>query len=141
MKGDYNLTPEQEEMRTRGLRILPRWIASMYLRDRALAAKADAEGSGPHAHPSRRPRRGGVNGMEQRTARRKILVNAHARWQLMDLHSMSQNELARFLGLSQGYLSQLTNGKRSPSPKTRRRMLQAFDVQFSDLFVVVRDDE
>ena len=79
--------------------------------------------------------------MEQCTARRKILVNAHARWQLMDLHSMSQNELARFLGLSQGYLSQLTNGKRSPSPKTRRRMLRAFDVQFSDLFVVVRDDE
>ena len=68
-------------------------------------------------------------------------MNAHARWQVMDLHSMSQNELARFLGLSQGYLSQLTNGKRSPSPKTRRRMLRAFDVQFSDLFVVVRDDE
>ena len=68
-------------------------------------------------------------------------MNAHARWQLMDLHSMSQHELARFLGLSQGYLSQLTNGKRSPSPKTRWRMLRAFDVQFSDLFVVVRDDE
>ena len=50
MKGDYHLTPEQEEMRTRGLRILARWIASVYLRDRALAAKADAEGvTGGHA--------------------------------------------------------------------------------------------
>lgn len=55
--------------------------------------------------------------MEQRTARRKILVNARSLWQLMDLHSMSQNELARFLGLSQGYLSQLTTERGVPRPR------------------------
>ena len=79
--------------------------------------------------------------MEQRTARRKILVNARSLWQLMDLHSMSQKELARFLGLSQGYLSQLTTERGVPRPRRGGVCLRAFDGKFSDLFVVVRDDE
>ena len=122
MKGDYNLTPEQEEMRTRGLRILARWIASVYLRDRALAAKADAEGvTGGHA--------------TQEGQDRTLPLAAHGPAQHVPERARPLPRAVAGVSVPADY------GKRSPSPKTRRRMLRAFDGKFSDLFVVVRDDE
>ncbi len=48
---------------------------------------------------------------------------------------LSQNNWARRLGLSRGYLSDLVNGKRRyPSAAVRRRLLEALDLEFDELF-------
>ena len=49
-------------------------------------------------------------------------LNAVAVWDLLNRGHMSKNELASRSGLATGYLSQLLNGKRNPSPATRRRL-------------------
>ena len=58
-------------------------------------------------------------------------------WELLDRLGMSQNELARQCGLSSGYLSQLMNGRHSPSPYARRRLQQVLGVsEFDRLFII-----
>jgi transcriptional regulator with XRE-family HTH domain len=57
--------------------------------------------------------------------------------------NLSQNELARKLGLTSGFMSQLLNGKRFAGPETRRKIMDtlpglAFDEVFEE--VGVRDD-
>ncbi len=42
-------------------------------------------------------------------------VNPQALWERMDAHGWSQNETARRAGISNGYLSDVTAGKRTPS--------------------------
>jgi transcriptional regulator with XRE-family HTH domain len=52
--------------------------------------------------------------------------------------NISQNELARRLGITSGYMSQLVCGTRCPSPRLRRKMLEYLDsLNFDDLFVIV----
>ena len=71
-----------------------------------------------------------------RPARPRVILNRDAVWALLDQLGISQNELARRCGLSPGYLSLLMAGKRSPSPPTRRRLMQALGVnEFDDLFI------
>jgi len=49
--------------------------------------------------------------------------------------NLSQNELARLLGVSSGFMSQLLTGRRYPGPRTRRRLLGALSrLTFDDLF-------
>ena len=60
-----------------------------------------------------------------RPPRPRVKLNRDAVWELLGRLGRSQNELARQCGLSSGYLSQLMNGKRSPSPYARRRLRQA----------------
>ena len=72
----------------------------------------------------------------QRPVRPRVILNRDAVWALLDQLGISQNELARRCGLSPGYLSLLMAGKRSPSPPTRRRLMQALGVsEFEDLFI------
>ena len=72
----------------------------------------------------------------------KIRLDPHAAWRLMDRLDVSQNELARRAGLASGYMSDLMNGKRSPSSRTRRRLLRALTVARSEeLFIVEPVDE
>ena len=70
----------------------------------------------------------------------KARVNAVAAWDLLNRLNMSKNELADLTGLATGYLSQLLNGKRYPSPATRRRLQDALGVGFDDLFIVEGGD-
>ena len=50
---------------------------------------------------------------------------------------MSQNWLAMKIGVSSGYMSQLMDGSRHPSPDVRRRLLDLFpECDFDDLFVI-----
>ena len=50
---------------------------------------------------------------------------------------MSQNQLAHVMGSTSGYLSQLLNGQRNPSPKMRRRLLQALgNPPFDEVFIL-----
>ena len=55
----------------------------------------------------------------------RVKLNRDAAWELPGRLGMFQNELARQCGLSSVYLSQLMNGRRSPSPYDRRRLRRA----------------
>lgn len=69
--------------------------------------------------------------------RQTVRLNAVALWTYLNRHNLAQNELARQLGISSGYLSQLMSGQRCPSPQLRRRLLRALgDPAFDDLFIV-----
>ena len=49
----------------------------------------------------------------------------------------SQNWLAEQFGISSGYMSQLMDGSRNPSPVLRVRILKVFrGHEFDDLFVI-----
>ena len=71
----------------------------------------------------------------------KIWLNARAVWDILGRLNLSQNQLANLLGLTPGYLSQLLNRKRSPSPPTRRRLQEILNAGFDELFVVEGGDE
>ena len=49
--------------------------------------------------------------------------------------NVSQNWLATLAGVTSGYMSQLMDGSRCPSPKLRQRLMEVFpDYKFDDLF-------
>jgi putative transcriptional regulator len=53
----------------------------------------------------------------------------------------SQNWLAYRLEISSGYMSQLMEGLRHPSPKLRERIMQKLpELTFDDLFVIIGDE-
>ena len=69
----------------------------------------------------------------------RVWLNPVAVWELLDQLGISQNQLARLAGISRGHLSLLMNGKRSPAPKVRRRLMKALGVDdFHVLFVMER---
>ena len=79
--------------------------------------------------------------MSGKRSRPKVRLNPYAVWDRLNRANLSQNELARQMGISSGYLSQLITGQRRPSPRMRRRLQQALDIaRFDDLFIVERGD-
>ena len=75
--------------------------------------------------------------MPRKAAAVRVRLNARAFWDRLERANLSQNELARRIGVTSGYLSQLISGRRSPSPRTRRCLLEALDVGgFDELFIV-----
>ena len=77
--------------------------------------------------------------MRRRAHAPRVWLNPVAVWELLDRLGMSQNELARRCGFSPGHLSMLMNGKRSPSPRARRRLMEVLGVDdFDVLFVMER---
>ena len=66
------------------------------------------------------------------------MLRPEAVWDRLNRLNMTQNELARLLGISSGHLSRLVNGRRSPSPSMRRRLMDVLACnEFDELFVVV----
>ena len=58
-------------------------------------------------------------------------------WELLNRLNMTQNELARLVGTSSGYLSQLMSRTRCPSADMRKRLMEALGVtRFEDLFIL-----
>ncbi len=51
-------------------------------------------------------------------------IDPRVLWERMDAHGISQNEVARRVGISTGYLSQVMNGQRKPSAKVLRRLYE-----------------
>ena len=49
-------------------------------------------------------------------------IDHEAVWERMDAHDISQNEVARRGGISSSYLSQIMNGKSTPSPGVLKRL-------------------
>ena len=71
----------------------------------------------------------------------RVWLNPVAVWELLDQFDISQNQLARLAGISPGHLSLLMNGKRSPAPAVRRRLMRALGVEdFHVLFVMERPE-
>ena len=69
----------------------------------------------------------------------RVWLNPVAVWELLDQLEISQNQLARLAGISPGHLSLLMNGKRSPAPAVRRRLMKALGVDdFHRLFIMER---
>ena len=66
----------------------------------------------------------------------RVWVNPVIVWDLLDRLGISQNELARRCGFSPGHLSMLMNGKRSPSPRSRRRLMEVLGVDDFDLLFI-----
>ena len=58
----------------------------------------------------------------------RVWLNPVAVWELLDQLDISQNQLARRAGIFPGHLSLLMNGKRSPAPAVRRRLMKALGV-------------
>ena len=74
--------------------------------------------------------------MRRRRHAPRVWLNPAAVWELLDRLGISQNELARRCGFSPGHLSMLMNGKRSPSPGARRRLMEVLGVDdFDRLFI------
>jgi transcriptional regulator with XRE-family HTH domain len=56
--------------------------------------------------------------------------------------NVSQNWLARKLGISSGYMSQLMCGVRHPSPKLREKIMNSLsECNFDDLFTIIDADK
>ena len=71
----------------------------------------------------------------------QVWLKALAVWELLDRLGISQNELARRCGFSPGHLSMLMNGKRSPSPRVRRRLMEVLGVDDFDLLFITERPE
>ena len=79
--------------------------------------------------------------MARKRATERVMLKAAAARELLRHLNVSQNELAERCGLTSGYMSQLFNWERSPSPSPRRKMQQVLGVDdFDALFVVVTLD-
>ncbi len=58
-------------------------------------------------------------------------------WAFLDERDISQNELARLVGISSGHISQLMSGEAHPSPELRQRLLRVLGItDFDDLFTI-----
>jgi len=67
----------------------------------------------------------------------KVKLNREVVEVVLVRRNLSQNGLARRLGVSSGYISQIMTGGRFISPKMRRRMLRYFrGYTFNDLFII-----
>ena len=63
-------------------------------------------------------------------------------WEILDRLRMSQNQLAKLCGITSGHMSLLMQGKRSPSPRTQRRLQEVLGVSnFDDLFIMEGKDD
>ncbi|MDE2933879.1 MAG: helix-turn-helix transcriptional regulator [Chloroflexota bacterium] len=75
--------------------------------------------------------------MRRRQPASRVRLKPEAVWSYLNRLNMSQNELARRVGISSGYLSQLMSGTRCPSAAVRVRLMEALGVtDFEDLFIL-----
>lgn len=73
--------------------------------------------------------------MSSRRYAGRVLLRPGAVWERLNRLNMSQNELARTLGISTGHLSRLINGRRCPSPRMRKLLMESLDCSdFDELF-------
>ena len=67
----------------------------------------------------------------------RVRLNLSRLQDLLARSTLTQNHWALKLGLSRGHWSEIVHGKYPfPSPTTRRRMLEAFEVPFEELFEI-----
>ncbi len=97
-------------------------------------------GFGPSGQFSRGiiPGKRETNQVRRRRPPTRVMLKAVAVWELLERLDMSQNQLARLAGISPSHLSQVMNGKSSPSPRVRRQLMETLRVDdFHQLFLIV----
>ena len=73
--------------------------------------------------------------MKRRQPASRVKLDPHKVWALLNRLNMTQNELARLVGTSSSYLSQLMSGHRCPSAAFRKKLMNALGItRFDDLF-------
>ena len=79
--------------------------------------------------------------MKRRQPASRVKLNPHKVWAILNRLNMTQNELARLVGTSSSYLSQLMSGTRCPSAAFRKKLMDALGViDFDDLFILEAAD-
>ena len=79
--------------------------------------------------------------MKRRKSCFRVRLRTEAVWELLNRLNLSQNQLARRVGIRSGYMSQLMSGQRFASPGVRQRLMDALGVSdFDVLFVMERVD-
>ena len=79
--------------------------------------------------------------MKRRQPASRVKLNPHKVWAILNRLNMTQNELARLVGTSSSYLSQLMSGTRCPSAAFRKKLNDALGViDFDDLFILEAAD-
>ncbi len=79
--------------------------------------------------------------MKRHQTHYRVRLKAEAVWELLNRLNLTQNELARRIGRSSGFLSQMVNGERCPSAETRRRLMEVLGVSdFNVLFAMEKVD-
>ena len=74
--------------------------------------------------------------------RTTVRLKATALWRRLESLGRSQNWLARQVGMSPGYLSNLISEERAPSGRIRRRIQKALGVpDFDELFELLPDGD
>ena len=75
--------------------------------------------------------------MKGRRPASRVRLKQRCVWDRLDQLNMSQNELARTVGITSGYLSQLMSGTRCPSAEMRQRLQDVLGIDsFDDLFIL-----
>lgn len=63
------------------------------------------------------------------TGPRRVRLNANAVWERLNRRNLAQNEVARAVGITSGYLSQLLSGTRRPSPRVQARLMKELGIK------------
>ena len=75
--------------------------------------------------------------MKRRKSAFRARLDPDKAWERLNVLNISQNELARRIGRSQGFVSELFNGRRYAAAETRRRLMEVLGVdRFDDLFTL-----
>lgn len=71
----------------------------------------------------------------------KVKLNSETLRRILARKNKSQNWFAKRIGTSSGYMSQLMNGSRNPSPKMREKILNTLkDCDFDDVFSLPEEE-
>ena len=80
--------------------------------------------------------------MKRRKPGYRTRLDQRKAWALLHQLNMSQNELARRIGRSSGYVSDLFNGRRCAAAETRQQIMDVLGVtRFEDLFYLEENDD
>ena len=80
--------------------------------------------------------------MKRRKPAFRARLDPDKAWERLNVLNMSQNELARRIGRSRSFVSDLFNGRRYAAGETRRRLMAVLEVtRFEDLFYLEENDE
>lgn len=80
--------------------------------------------------------------MKRRKAAFRTRLDPDRAQERLNVLNISQHELARRIGRSRNFVSDLFTGRRCASAETRRRLMEALQVdQFEDLFILEENDD
>lgn len=65
-----------------------------------------------------------------------IIKDVEKMKQMVVIQGFSQRSFAKHIGISHVQIGNMLNGKRNPSPHTAKKIADALDMEFDDLFTI-----